>query len=906
MPLLPGFDSHKSGHSNQNDGVVVYVRTGIECSILEPDIKDANGLVLSFSDKLAVLAIYRSPSYLNLGPFLESLDKILPSFQSFKSVAIIGDININIIASNTSSSVDEYLNFLASHALLPAHLFPTREGNCIDHVFARSQFLCKTFVLNSLITDHAPIIFSCSFPSHNMKVCNTYPRCNIPAIVNDLSNSDFSTILSCTDTDLASEKLINIVSAVVNRNTRTTNVPSRKRIIKPWITPGLLRCIRHKDKLYRIFRRNPANDTNKLVYTRYRNFCYNLLKKVKREYEQLEFQKVRNNPRAAWNMISRIANLKQNKNTASNLLNLSNTPSSSVDSVNSYFANVGKSLASKILPVNNFDTSTPHTSTRVPLNDPSSVPLNSMALFTIDDKEIDCVILSLKDKSALGWDGISTSVIKAARHILIPILNHIFNLSLTSGIFPRAFKKAIVHPIFKSGDRDSVTNYRPISVLTVFSKIYEKILNVRLINFINTNDILSKNQFGFRSGISTEDAVLELSNNIISNFEQRLQTVGVFLDLSKAFDTVSVPILLSKLHSIGIRGIALDLFSSYLSDREQCVVIENFKSSEETLSFGVPQGSVLGPTLFLIYINELCNLSLPCSKIITYADDTVLVVHGRGWEDARENCENSLRAVMGWLSANLLTINLSKTKAICFAPKTSSLPPPSFLIRAHSCSYHSVPDPCDCTPLVRSSFIKYLGVIVDDTMTWKHHIDSTVSRVRKLIFAFKSLRSIVDLDYLKNIYFALAQSILSYCIVAWGGSATSHMLRLERAQRAVLKVISRKPLRFPTTNLYVLCQVLTVRQLFVLQTVLKKHSELTFDRAFINLKRRSDLVCPTLRCRTAVAQRHYPYISAMLYNRLNKELQIYPVSSYTCKLNCSKWLQTLSYLATEDLLKVYS
>lgn len=437
------------------------------------------------------------------------------------------------------------------------------------------------------------------------------------------------------------------------------------------------------------------------------------------------------------------------------------------------------------------------------------------------------------------------------------------------------------------------------------SKVFEKIINKRLVKYLNENNTISVNQFGFRRGKSTEDAVLELSDTVVKNFDKKLKTIGIFLDLSKAFDTVSIPILLAKLQHVGIRGIVHDLFRSYLTNRTQQVSIDGNKSAEKHIYFGVPQGSVLGPTLFLIYVNDLCKIFLPNCKIITYADDTVILATGRTWSETREVSEHALRIVINWLCVNLLTLNLSKTNFIVFAPNAAGLPPSSFNLRVHSCA-----DPktsgCNCSPIERYYYVKYLGVIIDSTMTWKHHISSVVSRVRKLIYVFKNLRIMVDFQYLKTVYYALAQSIISYCITSWGGSGKSYVLCLERAQRAVLKVLSNKPLRFPTTELYSLCQVLTVRQIFVLHTVLRKHTHLPYDPQTTNSKRRSDIVCALEKRRTTVASRHFYFISSLLYNRLNRQLNIYPLTYYKCKLKCVEWLQSLSYQDTEDLLAVLS
>ncbi|CAH2101818.1 unnamed protein product [Euphydryas editha] len=490
-----------------------------------------------------------------------------------------------------------------------------------------------------------------------------------------------------------------------------------------------------------------------------------------------------------------------------------------------------------------------------------------MSMIKVDNDEVKFFILQLRDKCAVGWDGISSMVVKAAVHVLVPLLTHIFNLCLERGVFPLAFKKALVHPVFKNGDRSNINNYRPISVLTTLSKVFEKILNKRLVNYLTVNNILSNSQFGFRAGKSTEDAVVTLTGKIIQNFDQKIKTVGIFLDLSKAFDTVSIPKLINKLEQIGIRGIALDIFKSYLSDRQQSVVVEGFTSDSVYLNFGVPQGSVLGPTLFLIYVNDLCSLKIPNCDIISYADDTALIVSGSTWKDVKEHSESAISIVKKWLNRNLLTLNLNKTKLITFAPNRLSQAPSPFTVRVHD--YDNLFDTCNCDVLECTSCIRYLGVMIDTSLSWKHHIESVSSRTRKLMYVFKSIRSIADPQFMRSVYYALAQSILSYCIIAWGNSPKNLMLRVERAQRAVLKVMLNKPILFSTSALYSIAKVLTVRQLFILQTILRKHSELPYDPNVNNNKRRSYNICQYKPCRTVVASRHYYYVCYVWNHTMN-------------------------------------
>jgi hypothetical protein len=524
-----------------------------------------------------------------------------------------------------------------------------------------------------------------------------------------------------------------------------------------------------------------------------------------------------------------------------------------------------------------------------------------MVLLETDEEEVARIIMNLRSDSAVGYDGISATILKAASNTLVPLITHICNLSISTGVFPDAFKKALVHPIHKGGSKVDLSNYRPISVLTAMSKVLEKILNNRLLSYLHKFDILAENQYGFRAGLSTEDGVLELTEFIAKNIDNKAKVIGTFLDLSKAFDTVSVPILISKMEHIGIRGTALDVFRDYLYGREQCVKLVNYTSDYRPLSYGVPQGSVLGPTLFLIYINGLCRITLPKCKIITYADDTVLLVHGDTWENARTLTEHALRNIAKWLETNLLTFNVGKTKFITFSASITSQPGKLFGVKIHTCVDQNNDQTCDCLSLSRVNNIKYLGVDIDSTLTWKTHIENLTKRLRKVMPIFRNLKNSADANTLRMVYYSLAQSIISYCIPAWGGACVTHLLRLERAQRGVLKVMTNKPYRYPTVQLYADCEVLSVRQLYVLQLMLRKHSSLPLDPTLLKRRMRHK-VCRSVPHRTVLAGRQYYVRSSYVYNKLNKILNIYISPLTRVKYILKTWLQKLTHHETEDLL----
>lgn len=897
IPTLDNYTTVQTNkHLNQNDGVVVYLKSNLPHTSEELNLCGmASGLLIKLGTDSAIICIYRSPSTCNIDNFLNALDKIFSSLSNFKSVILVGDINVDITPASLDARSHSYLNRLAYHGLLPAHDLPTREDSCLDHIMMRSRLPSQTIILDTNPTDHNPILFILDLkPTRNLSLTLS-STINYNNLDKDFEKLDLTSILSMLDPETATNVLISNLSNIITTNTTTKTIPKKHRIKKPWITPGLLRCIRNRDRLHRQSKTNQNNEVFKKTYIRYRNFCTNLLKKLKRQFESSELQKAGKNSKLLWNTIKKISNTTQPKSIPSQLILPSLPTKVSCNNVNSFFVNIGKNLADDLIKSSQSARVCPS------LTPPSTT--SSFALIHTDPDEIITAIRSLKPHAATGWDGISSVVLKRYSNHLAPILSHIFNLCFEHGVFPSALKKAIIHPIFKSGDRSSPNNYRPIAVLPSLSKILERLINWRFLPYLENNNLISPNQFGFRRNISTSDALLRLTNTIVNHLNNNKKALAIFLDLAKAFDTVPIPALLNKLSLIGVRGAQHDLFRSYLSERLQMVKIGECLSDELEISYGVPQGSILGPILFLVFINDLCNISLTNGSIITYADDTVLLFDANTWIDIQVTAQTGFNTIHNWLLVNSLSLNTSKTKFIPFSVTSVSQPRTSLIIKAHLCHQSYNHSNCVCPSIAQTDTIKYLGIILDKHLTFKPHIETLTSRLRKLMYVFKSIRNVAASYIIKMTYHALAESILTYCIPSWGGAAKTFLQSLEIAQRGVLKVATKRPIHFPTTELYKLCDVLTVRQLFVLKTNLLQHHRTPYDPI---LKRRKDLICHTPFPKLTFTKRHNVYLGPYLYNKINKILPIHQITSYECNLRLTKYLKSLSYDDTEKLVNPFN
>ena len=350
----------------------------------------------------------------------------------------------------------------------------------------------------------------------------------------------------------------------------------------------------------------------------------------------------------------------------------------------------------------------------------------------------------------------------------------IVNSSLASGVFPSRMKTAKVVPIHKGGSKLDIQNYRPISLLSAFSKFFEKIMQHRVSNFLNANGSLHENQYGFRSGRSCEHALLLAQNEIISTLSKNQIAMLLLIDFSKAFDMVDHKILLHKLQHYGIRGLAYAWFKSYLENRKQFVELSGKQSSTMSLQYGVPQGSILGPLLFVIYINDIPEVH-KLAKFILYADDANIIIYGKDTVEIKNKFDTLSKALEVWVSANGLALNLKKTNYMVFSRQKIDLP-----FSPTISNYH----------IERKECARFLGVIIDDKLSWKQHISMIKAKMSRYVGVMYKLKGVLPLMARKNIFHSFVQSHINFCSLVWGlgpkGSIEPLFSEQKKAMRALM------------------------------------------------------------------------------------------------------------------------
>ena len=434
---------------------------------------------------------------------------------------------------------------------------------------------------------------------------------------------------------------------------------------------------------------------------------------------------------------------------------------------------------------------------------------HSIFLNETDPGEVSDIIKSLDIKKASDIYNISPKIIKEASLPFSFLLSQIFNRSFELAQFPSNLKVAKVKPFHKGDSKLVVSNYRPISLLPIISKIFEKIMYKRLIEFLKSEDILYKHQFGFQKGKSTEEAIIEIQSKIAEALERKEYPCCVFLDFAKAFDTVNHSILLNKLNHYGIRGNTLTWIESYLTSRKQCVEIGNCKSDLEAITCGVPQGSVLGPLLFLIYINDIPNSSAILNFNL-FADDTSIFYSHKSLDQVESTLNLELNSVSNWLKANKLSLNVGKSNLLLFQGrnKTGS----------------TIKVSMNQNIIEMKTYAKYLGVYMDTKLTWEYHIDHIKSKLIKGNAIIARLRHFVPEKVIRNIYNSYIQPHLSYGALAWGGCTQMQIDKLQPIQNNSIRLMTfTSNFRDHVSSSYAQLNLLKIKDFITIRRVLFAH-----------------------------------------------------------------------------------
>lgn len=849
------------------------------CELAAVSVKLYNGR------KLLLLAVYRPPSN-DIDQFFETMCETLNTLEkNHSTVMVIGDFNIDL--SKDSLTANKFSSIMASYGLNNVVKHYTREAfgsqSLIDHVFTSDKnTVCS--VITSGLSDHyaQSATINCHPVEEQIKATSTeirtFNEINMKTFKYLLSNETWIEMIDARDMDdkyrafsTQLKQYFDISFPLKRKKYKLNNTKNVK------LPNEILQLKIETRELYDKTKHLSSSHPLRQYYLQRKDLYRKMIRKAKSNMFQEQLNKSDNKTKTIWKIINKIRPAKILKSQRNIILEtdgeLIEHPLDVANTFNNYFANVGAAIKNPT----NIDVSIDYHREKM--------ILHSLFLSPVNEEEIKQQVEALKNKKSAGYDHITAPVIKYVIDELTEPLKHLVNHSFMTGKFPNELKLSIVKPIFKEGEKQFCGNYRPISITSTISKIFEKLILTRMLKFLVKHNILSPSQHGFIKKKNTTTAIFSLLNHVVKELDIGKCVSGLFFDLSKAFDTVNHELLCSMMYKLGVRGVALDWFTSYLRGRRQVVefisvdcsgCLRRLLSPEVQVLRGVPQGSILGPLLFLIYVNDLSS-GVSSGKICQFADDTSLSLSSHNIQSLEQISFIESNNLLQWFQENLLLINTKKTHLIQFSVSKT---------KKHISPFNVI---LDETIIYPSDKVKFLGILVDERLKFYAHVDYVSRKVSIGTFMLRNLAKTVDSDVLLSAYYGLVYPYLAYAVPIWGNE--NHRTRfLFRLQKKAIRVIFFLKKHQSCKEFFRNFKVLTFPALYILETLTFIKVNLPAFSSFINhsysLRDNHSLRVP--RHCTAFFERHTLYNGVALYNCLPLSLKL-----ETCHLKFKKQLKAL-------------
>ncbi|XP_073240100.1 uncharacterized protein [Porites lutea] len=784
---IPGYTLYRQdrGPHKPGGGLCVYIKKNYKVSSLEnvSSVSDNNfqQLWLKVQSRcyksFVICTVYRPPSTpLN---FIDDLaNSLIESLLSGLDVIILGDLNCNLLQDNAESrALNDFCSTFNLTQLINKPTRATENGeSLIDVVMTTNEkLIASNDVLMSTISDHNLVYISLKLKKPRIKPCyvtiRSYTNYSADNFLRDLSYAPFHIISLFDDFNDQVDVFNELFLEVLSQHAPVKRVKIRSKP-NPFITPEIRQLMRTRDQ----WRKLAGKTNDPFHWNGYRFFR----QEVKREIRVAEKVHVRTqildsngNSNSIWKIINRCLPRKQQDSFMA-----SEDPTGLANELNDFFTSVGSITAQKARDLSLHHGLNVNLDVPTPLHISTDVSPELFVLHQVTENQVERVIRSLPSNKAPGMDKISSRILKDSLPSTLTTITHIVNNSFVTNTFARAWKTAEVTPILKCGNPDVPNNYRPISLLPIVSKVTERLVHGQLMEHLIRNNKLAAHQSGNRKLHSTETALLYVTDQLLQAMDNKKVSIMVLLDMSKAFDSIRHDILLSKLQNLDFSQGALDWFQSYLSNRQQCVRIGDAVSKVLPLEFGVPQGSILGPVLFTIYVNDLLSVPKRCLSA-SYVDDCKLYLSFSPAEFPTSilALNEDLTRISQWCCKNSPLINPDKTKVLAVGL-------PQLLKKLSSFSITLFDKEITPVPVVKD-----LGVLLDTRLSYNQHITEIASKCLFKLYQINRIKHLLDRKTLLLVINSFVFSKLQYCSTVWSNTSSSNIDKLQKVQNFAGRII---------------------------------------------------------------------------------------------------------------------
>ena len=778
-----GFQSpfRKDNNDNGGGGIIVYVREGILAKRREDlETNDIACLWLEIcpnnGKSFLVGNMYRPPdTKVEFNDRFEDFIDIV-SDQN-KEFIILGDFNRNLLNCEIER---DWGNFTSSLGLTQLISEPTRvtqeSQTLIDHIYTNNEETIQSVSVEKMcISDHFAVF--CNRKSHASFSKNTHQVITYRSFKNfeeayflsDLSSVPWEILEQFDNVDDIVNVWNTLFLEILDKHAPIKSHRVKKKYQSEWLSSEILDCMKQRNK-YKL-------NGNISEYKQMRNKVTDLTDIAKKKTYQTKIEEGKSDPRTIWKLFKEFGLKGKGNDNENNFAikcedNIITAESDLAILFNNYFVNVASKLQEPIIN-SEFEYLNTFVESKVPNDVEFKIPLTNAAF-------VNTFLSNLNISKSTGLDNIGPKILKLSANIIAPSLVYIINKSITSGTFPSVWKEAKVKPLFKSGDKDDINNYRPISILPTVSKLIEKWVDVNFSLFLNNFSLLHKSQSGFRAKHSTESAMILMVDSWLKALNSGKLVGCVMVDFRKAFDLVDHQILLKKLQSYKCSDSCLSWFNSYLINRTQRVVLNNELSDSSVVNCGVPQGSILGPLLFLLFINDLpLLLHDTVSFVDLYADDTTLYEQHSDLKTLQRNLQKSLNLLHDWCRKNGMVLNTLKTKVMLITSRQKRN-------NLHQSTLTLTYSDMD---IRMTTSDKILGVYVDENLCWNDHYQHISKKVSSYLWLLSKIKSYLSLDHKLLYYNSYIKPQFDYCSIIWSNSSDFNVNKINKLQRRACKLI---------------------------------------------------------------------------------------------------------------------
>lgn len=813
--------------SRKGGGLILYVNQKHKCKTINIKTKHFESIMCNVTTdsnySATLLAVYRPPnSSKNL--FINELRDAITNNCKTNELYLLGDVNIDIKIDNPIKHI--YSNTLHSLGLLCGITEHTRiemrngklSKSCIDHIYTRSSTQdLYTAAIGTTLADHRAIVLACI--GVRIQAVPKYKLClNNQKVLENLSSIDWKPISTSTCPITIFDYIHSKFTECYKKCTEKIKIKSNiMRINNTWISKNIIKACNRRDELFIQWIKNTNNFIIKQKYNKARNYANKIIRKSKNHNIKQDIISNKSNTNKLWQILNEITG--RIKLSVDEVIR--NAFETEIDSCKNIADNFAMTFKNDIKKIKS-------NCSKLLLNKSSYISEANVTMRyePASPKSIGRIITSMNTKKSPGIDKIRAMDIKLICHKIKSIISNLINASILTGKYPHMLKTGIVRPIHKKGSRENYANYRPITILPIINKIAEKYISQQIYKFYAANNIITPNQYGFQPHKSTTQLLSSFTDSIYKHLDNKEHVLVVFIDYTKAFDTLRHDRLLQSLCDSGIRGKLLAWCENYLCNRNHTVRVGNGDSCMIKSTVGTAQGSVLGPLHYITYVNSLAN-AIKRSEMYQFADDTCLIAAGRNITNALRQLQEDFDILTKWSHDAGLLLNADKTKLmyIC-SSQNRSLFKPVLILHNHKCLHRNTKAvTCDCTEIELVGNHTYLGMVIDSNLNWKMHINHVCDKLRGILAKFHLVKHKVPYKTLLLLYMALAESIISYGLSSYGRTYKTHLDQIYYLQLRILKEVIPYNIKKSFSNnekFFEFCKILPIHEKTEL-TLLSEH-----------------------------------------------------------------------------------